>query len=206
MARSHYDTPPCFVEEEVFQLPRSFLCFWYFWGVKILLLHCCSKFCLWVLFCSLNLRIIIMGVVLNLVFGTKTGRDWNPLCFCPNARLYAHHICHVVLWMDSNQVFVVFLLCLLFDHRIRLLWDDDGRPYGQWTTRNHCCNFLLFCLQPLRRVHDSITGRYLATNPWSRVVFFFFFFWGNYLASKILQILQPPKNSNFLVKFTIVNN
>jgi hypothetical protein len=26
------------------------------------------------------------------------------------------------------------------------------------------------------------------------------------LASKILQILQPPKNSNFLVKFTIVNN
>jgi len=103
--------------------------------------------------------------------------------------------------MDCNQVFVVFLLCLLFDHRIRLLWDDDGRPYGQWTTRNHCCNFLLFCLQPLRRVHDSTTGRYLATNPWSRVFFFFFeIFW----PQKYFKFSNPQKIEIFF-KITIVN-
>jgi len=190
-------THPLFCGGGSFSIAQKFFVFLVFLGSKNLLLHCCSKFCLWVLFCSLNLLIII-GVVLNLFFGTKTGRDWNPLCFCPNARLYAHHICHVVLWMDSNQVFVVFLLCLLFDHRIRLLWDDDGHPYGQWTTRNHCCNFLLFCLQPLRRVHDSITSRYLATNPWSRAFFFFFFFLVAIIwPQKYFKFSNPQKIANF---------
>ncbi len=142
---------------------------------------------------------IIIGVVLNL-FWTKTGCDWNTICFCPNARLYAHHICHVVLWMDCNQVFVVFLFCLLLDHRICLLWDDDGRPYRQWTTRNHCCNFLLFSLQPLCRVHDSTTGRYLATNPWSRGFLFILFF------KLIFAIFWPQKYFKFSKKINSIHN